>query len=253
MRSGSAVFLFVFSAVLLPSLAYAQEEGDEAAVEHFRLGQEYLADNRFEDALREFRDAHRLSGRAEMIFNEAVALEKLQRWGEAADAYERFVDAVPEDHSAREGAVSRAQEMRRREASEPATEMVEPVTLQPVRVASPSPLTLPGVVVLGVSALIGASSLVTGLIAHGTYSDLETQCVDDICPASLRDDRDTASSFASVSTVLFVTAVVGGVLGGTLMALGLAGVGADDGEGASAAIVPFGAPGGGGLTVTGSF
>jgi hypothetical protein len=94
MRPGVAFICLLLFSATWPSEVSAQGDVDERAAEHFRLGQEYLTDNRFEDALREFREAYRLSERVEMIFNEAVALEKLQRWGDAADAYDRSAPAL---------------------------------------------------------------------------------------------------------------------------------------------------------------
>jgi hypothetical protein len=248
MRSVRGVILLCVLS-LVPAGARAQSDDDRRAAEHFRVGNEYLADNRFEDALREFREAFRLSGRVEMIFNEAVALEKLQRWGDAARAYERFV-AQAGDHASRGDAVARAEEMRRRQAAQPPSPIPDPL---PIGAAGESSSwTLPAIVVLGVSGLIGAAALVTGLIAHDTYTDLEAQCPGDVCAPDLEGDRDRGATLASVSTILSVTAGIGAVVGGVFVVLGLTESRSSE-AGGSARVSPFAVPSGGGLELRGRF
>jgi tetratricopeptide (TPR) repeat protein len=54
------------------------------------------ADGRFEDALHDFRRAYELSGRAELLFNIGSAAERLRLDAEALEAYEAYLEQVPD-------------------------------------------------------------------------------------------------------------------------------------------------------------
>lgn len=67
-----------------------------------------------------------------------------------------------------------------------------------------------GFVALGVGAAAVAGGVVTGVLAKGKESDATGQCsADMVCPTAAEADFDSASSLASVSTILFIG---GGVL-----------------------------------------
>src|SRR5688572_23198707 len=61
----------------------------------FEAGQAAFGDARYADALRYFRDAHRLSGRPALLYNIGVAADRLRQDQEALDAFERFLAEAP--------------------------------------------------------------------------------------------------------------------------------------------------------------
>jgi hypothetical protein len=63
-----------------------------------------------------------------------------------------------------------------------------------------------GLAVTGVFALSGT---VTGLLAQRRADDLRTQCPDNRCPLSLKEDVDSARSLATLSTASFVLSGLG--------------------------------------------
>jgi hypothetical protein len=62
----------------------------------------------------------------------------------------------------------------------------------------------------GAGAAVGA---ITGLMALGKASDLETQCPAQICPEARRGDVDTMKAYAIVSTIGFGVMLVGAAVG----------------------------------------
>lgn len=66
----------------------------------------------------------------------------------------------------------------------------------------------------GAGLVLGA---VTGLMAIGKHSDLETVCPDGRCPSSAQGDVDTYETFGTLSTVGFIVAGVGAVAGTVLL------------------------------------
>lgn len=85
--------------LLLPALARAQEDPDtQAARRHFTLGQQLYEQERYDDAVREFMTAKELKPIPAFDYNIGRCLDRLERWSEAADAYQRYLTADP--HSA---------------------------------------------------------------------------------------------------------------------------------------------------------
>ena len=81
---------WVYAAVVVCSAlgytvgAAAQETPDDAAArEHFQRGREAFEQTEYEEALTEFRDAYRLSGRGQLQYNIGVTADRLQRHEEA--------------------------------------------------------------------------------------------------------------------------------------------------------------------------
>ena len=66
-----------------------------------------------------------------------------------------------------------------------------------------------GVVGIGVGA-------VTGILSFSKVSDVKNECPNDVCPARLQDDLDSAKSLGTISTIAFVAGGVGvgaGIIG----------------------------------------
>lgn len=226
----------LFSLVMVLGLtasAAAQDEepsDDERAAMHFRAAQSYFADENFEQALVEFRSARELSGRPEMLFNIGLTLERLGRWGEAADAHAGFVEEAP-DHPDASEARDRMERARQRAARERETgEQVPPIDgVDAVETDEGDPSEGPGAlpwVVLGASAAVGVVALGTGLAAHGIHGELEEDCPGGVCPADRAGDVDKGQALARASTALTFVALAGAVTGVILFFVG--GDGDDD-------------------------
>lgn len=69
---------------------------DEEARARFSAARLAYADGRFDDALEGFKRAYELSGRAGLLFNIGSALDRLRRDQEALEAYEAYLEKVPD-------------------------------------------------------------------------------------------------------------------------------------------------------------
>lgn len=90
-----APFLLFSGAVLLASSAYAQDtEINEQARAHFQAGVNFLQDPdgaRYDEAYREFAAAYQSSPSWKILGNLGIAAMKLERDGEAIDAFEKYL------------------------------------------------------------------------------------------------------------------------------------------------------------------
>jgi tetratricopeptide (TPR) repeat protein len=92
----SALIAMLLAALAAPPLAAGQDGAAlEAARLHFEAGQAEYAAGRFEEALTDFRAAYATTSAPEILYNIATVLDRLRRDAEAADAYERYLAAVP--------------------------------------------------------------------------------------------------------------------------------------------------------------
>ena len=101
MRSFTAIaFVLLLSA---PALGQAPSAGDpppddpkiEAAKQHHDKGVEFFEAGDYESALTEFKATYDLSKRQDVLFNMAVATDKLGRYGESAEYLERYLTLEP--------------------------------------------------------------------------------------------------------------------------------------------------------------
>src|SRR5262245_34932208 len=81
--------------LLLAAPAAADPSDDEAARNHFLSGTSYYDEARYEDALREFNEALRLSKRPALLFNIAACHERMARWTEAVAALKAYLGSAP--------------------------------------------------------------------------------------------------------------------------------------------------------------
>lgn len=110
------------------ALAHAQSSptaADERGQLHFQAGNDSYHRGDYESALREFRIALELSGRAELHFNLASCLERLDREQEAADELEAYLAASPEAPN-RDALAERVTRLRARAAAHEATPPSDP-------------------------------------------------------------------------------------------------------------------------------
>lgn len=77
-----------------------QEARDAEARSLFLAGQGAYNDGRFEEALGHFTRSHELSGRPQLLANIGHAAENAGRPAEAADAFERYLEAMPDADNA---------------------------------------------------------------------------------------------------------------------------------------------------------
>jgi tetratricopeptide (TPR) repeat protein len=72
------------------------ERIEQEARTHFEAGRMAFADGRFEHALQSFETAFELSDRPVLLFNIGTSLDRLQRKREAIEAFERYLERVPD-------------------------------------------------------------------------------------------------------------------------------------------------------------
>ena len=110
---------------------------DQEARDLFRLGKQAFDEGRYERALKYFKDAYELSGRAALQFNIGTVLDRLRRDREAIEAYQSYLAQTPDapNRAAVEERVRLLQE-----ASKPAVseEKVQPMAAPAPEVA-PAP------------------------------------------------------------------------------------------------------------------
>jgi tetratricopeptide (TPR) repeat protein len=69
---------------------------DQEARDLFRLGKQAFDEGRYERALKYFKDAYDLSGRAQLQFNIGTVLDRLRRDREAVTAYKSYLSQTPD-------------------------------------------------------------------------------------------------------------------------------------------------------------
>jgi len=146
------------------SLAHAQtgeaELLDREARANFEAGRLAYEDARYADALGYFERAYELSERPELLYNVGQSLDRLRRDAEAVDAFERFLEAVPETHKRNE-VEARLEILRGQVAEVPTPEETAEAAL-PRETAPPPPTTsepsrgwIAGVVAGAVAVVLG--------------------------------------------------------------------------------------------------
>jgi tetratricopeptide (TPR) repeat protein len=91
----TVVWVLVLLLAAGTSAAAAEDDRQALARAHFLTGRSYYDQGRWDDALKEFSEAYRLSSRPGFLYNIGVCLDKLGRAQEAIDAFERYLAAVP--------------------------------------------------------------------------------------------------------------------------------------------------------------
>lgn len=107
---------------LVPHWALAQDAtaeaattsaDDEAARIHFNSGRAYFVEADYERALTEFQRSYELSHRPALLYNIANCLERLARYGEAADALASWIESgtVTDDRATLERRIANLREL----------------------------------------------------------------------------------------------------------------------------------------------
>lgn len=92
----SLLWLCFFFWLLSFSFAYAQSYDKAAAKARFEEAERHFKLQEYSDALDDYKDVYRVSGKAEILFNIAQCYRKLGRLQEALDTYETFLRDVPQ-------------------------------------------------------------------------------------------------------------------------------------------------------------
>jgi tetratricopeptide (TPR) repeat protein len=214
-----ALFSATFCLLLSIAAAPARAQSVDQARTHYDAGRSYYEQLRYEDAAREFQEAYRLSGRSHLLKNVAVSHQHAEAWAEAISAFERYLEESPdaEDRAEIETRLARLRELAE-EGADTDPDLADgnadrdlvaeeaPAERAPPREESGGFPTA-FVATLGVGVAVGAGALITGLVAHGIYQDLESDCPMDACDPARESDADTGNALAVTSTVL--TAVAG--------------------------------------------
>lgn len=86
------IFCFVAAMMVMSWASTVAAQADDARARlHFDAGTSYFEQARYQDALDEWQEAYRLSGRALLLLNIANAQERMGDPGEAADTLERYL------------------------------------------------------------------------------------------------------------------------------------------------------------------
>src|SRR3954447_23318990 len=97
MRFWAAALVVASVAHALPAAAEVPTQADEeAAKAHFMAGSAYYEQANYDDAVKEFNEAHRLSQRPDLLYNIALAYERLERWDEAIASLNRYLRDKPD-------------------------------------------------------------------------------------------------------------------------------------------------------------
>jgi hypothetical protein len=94
-----SLWLVLGLTLVLPVASARADSGEEEAHKHFKVGISYLQDpegERFEEAYGEFKLAYDLSHSPKVLGNIGLCAMKLERDGEAINAYTRYLQEVPD-------------------------------------------------------------------------------------------------------------------------------------------------------------
>ena len=208
---------------------------DDEARGLFLAGQAAFSDARYEDALRYFRQAYELSGRAGLLYNVAVAANRLRRDNEALEAFEQFLREAPPNHPSRRDAEVRASVLStaREHRQEAATEEVEtqsttPEAEAPAEASSAPPVevapgggadTTPASIVLGVGAAVAVAGGVM-LVVGQADADSVTGAADGTPWANVQAAAGRANLLRNLGWVLAAVGVAGAAAGLTWALVG---------------------------------
>jgi tetratricopeptide (TPR) repeat protein len=197
----------------------------ETARHHYESGRSYYEQLRYEEAAREFEEAYRLSNRPHLLKNVAVSHQHAQAWQDAIEAFELYLEEVPdaEDRAEIETRIARLRELAAEGAEEDPhlgegdadRDLVDEEGPDGASAGEPTEegggFPTASVVTLGVGVALGVGALITGLVSHGIYQDLEADCPTTACDPAREADRDRGQTMAVTSTILTATAGVAAI------------------------------------------
>lgn len=200
--------------------------GDEEARMRFELGRRYYDTGRFEDAAREFSEAHRLSGRAELLYNlflayrdagdDVHAVETLRAYLPTLEAGERRTQLEARLRVLEQRLAGGADEGEGEGGGEGVVEgsqgggggegEVAPPPNEGASSSSGGGLGVIPWVVIGVGGALIVGSVITGVLALDARSSLERMCAaDGSCPPGFEDTQSNGQALAITTDVLWIT------------------------------------------------
>lgn len=251
--------------LFVPAFAAAQEDDDARARRHFASGESYYEEGAYEDAVREFTQAYRLSHRPALLFNLYTAEERFGRLSDAATHLEQYLHEMPPELENRAALEARLANLRVRIAAEDAqtqttrttetdTRPVEPETTRSETRPTPSPsnssgdLMLGGGLALGVGAVGFVTFAVAGIAARDAYDALNRDCgIERVCEQS---DLATMTTNALIADIGLGVGIAGIGTGIVLMVLGAT---SNSSSSDTVAVLPLISPTFAGLSLQGGF
>ena len=194
---------------------------DAEARVHYDAGQLYYDSERYDEALREFREAYRLSPRPALLYNQATALDRLGRSEEAIALYQVYLDTDQDspfhgEITERVAALRAAQNTDASEGSAP-PESAEPSGLEPV---TDGGVPTSAIISFAISGALLAAAVTTGVLALGVHGDLTEECGQDApCPAHLESDIARGERLTWMTDILGALALMAAAAGVTLWIL----------------------------------
>ncbi len=202
-----AVTIAVVAALFVTSATARAGADDEAAKVHFLSGQAYYDQANYQDALREFNEAYRISNRPALLYNVALCHERLEHYAEAIAALEQYLVRSPDadDRVTVESRIKNLRERRDHAAPPaPSTVVAPPVAVAAPPVADVRPRKRVATWVvggLGLGLLVG--TLASGIIAKERFDSLKSDCGGFTCDTAKVPDaasRQSAGKTAAVAT-----------------------------------------------------
>ncbi|AKF04551.1 tetratricopeptide repeat protein [Sandaracinus amylolyticus] len=199
--------------VLAVSTAHAQpqpprDRSDVEAQARFESGRLAFESGRYEEALADFRRSYELSQRPLILYNIGIVLDRLRRDAEALDAFERYLEAVP-DAENRADVEARIAILRTQVAAPPPVQEAAPIP------PPPSPRPQEGYEIwawisagVGIAAAIAAP--ITWSAADDAYDDLDRRCGELGCSGA-QIDASSAPELVDATNAMIVTAIIAGV------------------------------------------
>jgi tetratricopeptide (TPR) repeat protein len=213
MRLLVAVLSAAILAYATPSAAQVPQADEDAAKAHFLSGSAYYEQANYNDAVREFIEAHRLSKRPDLLYNISVCYERLGRWDDAIAALQQYLTERPEapDRQVIETRIANYKQRRDQEQRARMAQIPPPVT-------APAPVVTPtqprrhvaSWIVGGIGAGLLVAGLGTGVTAHLAYNDLIMKCGGFVCNGSDQSLRNEVSFGRALTISTDVLLAVGG-------------------------------------------
>lgn len=216
MRARAVIALLVLGSA---SAAAGQDsERDEEARVLFQAGEAAYGDGRYKLALERFEAAHAMSPRPELLFNIASTADRLRKEELAIEAYESYLEALPE--------ASNASEVRSRlailrhvvVAREAETEPEDPPEDSEGSAHGSTPVF--GWVFGATAVAFAGLSLTFGLVADGDFDSFAEGCQarggcteHEIDDASPRRWQRLSNAFLGLSLAATAASIVGFVIG----------------------------------------
>ena len=199
--------------LLLSGSAFAQDaDPDARARELYENGAALYEEGRYDEAIVAWDEAYRLSQRHALLYNIANAQERLGDYEAALDTLAEYRALAPASERDVLDRRLRSIERRMEEAGEPVstTTTTVPVDTGPARDLELLPIGL-----IGVGAVALSTGTVFGVRSRAAGDELETVCVNGLCPSEAQDllQRNARSALiADIAWGVGAAAAAGGVI-----------------------------------------